>query len=198
MTCGSATTSRCSRTSSATRTCRATMFLRPFCLRLSAQGSSVVSRFGTRSTTSSRALAGGRACVRSPLKRHIVGTACRRAFNKEEPLLLPHSFAEFTLCDVLVAMFPDFDASVESSAAAGGTVRVDRVRQWDTSARTLLVVAHYIGEDADAEFVCGGCRVNARLAALERSGTAHTLVARGTVPGWDRSSARLRVRSGHA
>lgn len=111
--------------------------------------------------------------------------ACRRAFREEEPLLLPHSFAEFTLCDVLVAIFPDFDTSVERSAAAGGTVRVDRVRQWVTSARTLLVVAHYIGEDADAEFVCGGCRVNPRLAVLERSGTALTLVARGTVPGWD-------------
>lgn len=116
---------------------------------------------------------------------------CRRAFQfqedekeEDEPLLLPHPFAEFTLCDVLVAIFPDFDTAVERSTAAGGTVRVDHIGQWVTSKRTLLVVAHYIGEDAEAEFVCGSCRVNPQLAVLERSGTTLTLVVRGTVPGW--------------
>lgn len=111
--------------------------------------------------------------------------SCIRPFREENPLQFPEPFAAFTPCDVIAAMFPDFEPAHERSSSAGGTVRLDRARRWDSAGRVLLAVTYYVGEDADTENLCGGCRVNPQLAIFERNGTAVSLVARTTIPGWD-------------
>lgn len=115
----------------------------------------------------------------------VAFSKCNRAFKVEEALHFPAPFAAFTLCDVLGAIFPDFQRSNERSVAAGGTVRIDRASRWDTSGRSFLAVTYYVGEDAEIGMICGGCRVDPKIAVLERRGNAISLVARGSVPGWD-------------
>jgi hypothetical protein len=104
------------------------------------------------------------------------------SFSDEVALALPAPFDAFTPCDVLEAVFADYDRALETSAAAGGKVRIDEARRWDVSGRTLLAVVYYLGADAEAEFVCGQCRVAAHVAVVEQRGAALALVAKGTDP----------------
>lgn len=115
----------------------------------------------------------------------VASPQCTRAFRGEDTLIFPEPFLAFTLCDVAGAIFPDFQPSNERSVAAGGTVRIDRAHRWDTSDRILLVVTYYVGEDAEVGTICGGCRVDPKIAVLERIGNTISIVARASVPGWD-------------
>ncbi len=88
----------------------------------------------------------------------------------DKTVALPAPYDAFTPCQALAAIFPDYDGKNESSATAGGPVRIYSVRRWDTTGRTLLGVVYYVGEDVGESFVCGQCQVNANLVALEREG----------------------------
>lgn len=94
--------------------------------------------------------------------------AHRRPFGEPGPLSLPDPYASFSACDVLAAMFSDYDSASEKAASAGGTVRIDQAKLWDTGGRKLLAVTFYRGEDAELEFICGQCRVLPRVAVVER------------------------------
>jgi hypothetical protein len=104
------------------------------------------------------------------------------ALSDATPLSLPAPFDALTPCDVLAAVYPDYDGAVETSAAAGGKVRIDQARRWDVPGRPLLAVLYYLGDDAEAEFVCGQCRVAAHVAVVEQRGAALALVAKGADP----------------
>lgn len=104
--------------------------------------------------------------------------AHRRPFSEKEPLVLPEPFAAFDACDVLGAITADYDRATEKSASLGGTVRIDGVRRWDTRGRSLLAVTFYQGQDAEAEFICGQCRVWPGIAVVERRGPRLALVGK--------------------
>ncbi|MCU0683342.1 MAG: hypothetical protein MUF34_14075 [Polyangiaceae bacterium] len=117
-----------------------------------------------------------------PLRRPCAHRPPFEELDEAPPLApkLPEPFARFTPCDALAAIFADYDAATETTAAAGGVVRIDRARRWGQGTRDLLAVLYYQGADATAGFVCGQCRVRAQLALLESRGDALTLVATGT------------------
>ncbi len=101
----------------------------------------------------------------------------RRPFaDSDKPLVLPAPFAVFDPCDVRSPI-------LEHDHEAGGKVRVDRVRRWDSGGRTLLAALYYRGEDAEGKVLCDTCRVAAHLAILERRG-ASLVVAAGARDTW--------------
>lgn len=113
----------------------------------------------------------------------LKGSPCphRRPFagldEASAPFALPEPFARFTPCDALAAVFADYDSAAETSASAGGVVRIDRARRWAQGGRELLAVLYYVGDDATADFICGQCRVRSHLALIEVRGAALALVA---------------------
>jgi hypothetical protein len=95
---------------------------------------------------------------------------------------LPAPFSAFTPCDALRALFPDYDAEKGASPSLGASVRLDAAHAWVAGDRSVLALVYYTGADADADFVCGSCYVDAHVAVVERSGDELVLVVKGPDP----------------
>jgi hypothetical protein len=128
----------------------------------------------------------------------------RPAFTEDDATapgpLLPSPYDAFTACDVLGAIFPDFDRATGKSTSTDQSLRVDQARTWAVGDRPLLAVTYYVGADADSTFICGGCRVTPHVAIVERaSGGSNrlTLVANGPDP-WHPDDSELALFDGRA
>jgi hypothetical protein len=97
-------------------------------------------------------------------------------------LVLPAPFAGFDACDVLSALYPDYDRQTERSASAGGAVRADKAFLFRTRGRELLAVTRYAGADAEQGMLCGCCSAKALVALLEAQGGRLARVAEGDQP----------------
>ncbi len=113
------------------------------------------------------------------------GCSARRPFvspgdEPEKHLSLPAPFASYSACEVLAAIYPDYDLATERSAAVGGTVRADRAALVRYPEGLRIAVLTYQGEEAEQEMLCGGCSASARVALLAESAGRLAVVARGT------------------
>jgi hypothetical protein len=132
--------------------------------------------------------------------------AVRAAFTEDDAVapgpVLPAPYGGFTACDVLGAIFPDFDPATGKSTSDDQPVRVDGAETWVVGGRTLLAVTYYVGADADSTFICGGCRVTPHVAIVERGGSGRgsdrlALVANGPDP-WHPDDSMLALFYGRA
>jgi hypothetical protein len=123
----------------------------------------------------------------------------------EKYLTLPAPFAEATVCEVLKAIYPDYDPATERSVAAGGAVRADRVALVPSPEGPRLAVVLYRGEQAELDMLCGACRADGHLFLVGLTAGRLALVARGTETighgGYENSlrfSAPIEVREGES
>ena len=108
----------------------------------------------------------------------------------------PSPFERFTTCDVVEAIFPDFDRTTQRSTAVG-PVRVEALRRWDAGGRSLLAAIYYTGEQAEMPFLCGSCRVTPHLGVVERNGNSLVLVGKPAQP-WHPAEEDEAVFDGQA
>ncbi len=87
-----------------------------------------------------------------------------------------------TVCDAISTLFSDYDASSETSVAAGGALRAGGSFMVTLGGRTLVALPHYTGEIAKESFLCGCCEAKASLALLELSAGKLVVVAKTLKP----------------
>lgn len=83
-------------------------------------------------------------------------------------LVLPAPYAAFSPCDILRAIFPDYDETTGRSAAAGGSLAIDETSLWPIAGREPLAVLYYSGNEAEMDMVYGQSRVSVHVAVVEK------------------------------